>query len=245
MKKVFCLIVIVLAVALTAQNHSIGIGVTSNTSGSGGSKYAPAGQENVILSKLKVLEENYLSQLPKRDYLQASMIVEEIRDILMGKEINPDNTNMDINTQVTETESSQSININMNISGFDNPMTPPTSIQPAPQPEPNVVVHEPQPVKESVKEAMNNSSFSQLIKNVSDESFSDDQLRYIRTASKSHYFTVSQVERMIDVFTFSDDKIECLSIMYPKVIDPENSFSIIGHFTYEDDKRSAEMIINQ
>ena len=232
------LIVFILLSVLTvfAQDQSASFGFSAKVEGNNPSSMASDLRNKTILLKLKTLEENYLTQLPKRQYLEASMLVEEIRDLINGKS----EVKTETNTQVTNTESTQSVNINMNISGFDNPQ--------APEPQSNVIVTEPAtPTIQSVPahEPMNSSAFGQLVYNIEDEAFADDQLLYVRTAANSNYFSVTQIEQLLDIFTFAEEKLTCLRITYPKVVNKDNSFTIISHFTYEDDKKAAQSIINQ
>ena len=91
---------------------------------------------------------------------------------------------------------------------------------------------------------MSDSDFSNLISRIQAESFSDDQMRVIRTAAKKHNFKVNQIVRIIDCFSFADDKITALGISYPGCIDPQNNYEILDAFTYSDDKSEAERIIN-
>ncbi|MDP8321416.1 MAG: DUF4476 domain-containing protein [Candidatus Stygibacter australis] len=233
------LIVLILLSVLTvfAQDQSASTGLSAKIEGNNPSSMASDSRNKAILQKLKSLEEEYLTQLPKRQYLEASMLIEEIRDMINGKS----EAKTETNTQLkTTTESTQSVNVNMNISGFDNPQTP--------EPQSNIVVTE--PATQSIQsftahEPMNSLSFSQLVATIENEDFAEDQLLYVRTAANSHYFSVIQIEQLLDIFTSAEHKLACLRITYPKVVDKDNSFRIISHFTYEDDKKTAQSIINQ
>jgi len=236
MRRYFIVIFLLSLLAVFAQDQSASFEFSAKIEGNDISAKSSLSNKEAVLQKLKTLEENYLTQLPKRQYLEASMLVEEIRDLIYGKS----EVKTETNTQRATTESTQSVNINMNITGFDNPQ--------APEPQSNVIVTEPEiQTIQSVPthEPMNSSAFNQLVSNIDDEAFADDQLLYVRTAANSHYFSISQIEQLLDVFTFAEDKLACLRITYPKVVDKDNSFTIISHFTYEDDKKAAENIINQ
>ena len=234
MKNILIIGIFILVFTLTAQDQPASFGFSAKIDDQGDANWQSESKQEEILIKLKTLEDKYLSQLQKRQYLEASMLIKEIREIITGKST----AATEVNTQVSATtETTQNVNINMNISGFDNPSTP--------NPQPNIVITEPVMKSFPAQEVISNSAFNQLINNIQDESFAEDQIRYVRTAAKSHFFTVAQTEQLIDLFAFSEDKLDCLRIAYPKVIDKDNSFMIISHFTYEEDKRSAESIINQ
>jgi Domain of unknown function (DUF4476) len=234
MKKVLIVCVLMAVLAISAQDQSASFGFSAKVESNDGGQMPSQGTKDAILENLKVLEAKYINQLPKRQYLEASMLIEEIRELLLGKT----KQNSELNTQVnTSTETSQSVSINMNISGFD---------QAAPQVQ--AVEAPPKPVVEAVvvtNQPMNRSSFNQLVSNVEDEAFADDQMLYIRTAAKSHYFSVNQIIQLLRLFTFADEQLNCLRITYPKAVDTDNSFTIISHFTFEDDKKAAQAIISQ
>jgi hypothetical protein len=243
MKRFFIVLLLITLGCLFAQNKTTGFGITAQINQPVEQGWETQTKKDAIMANLKVLEENYLTQLSKRQYLEATMLIEEIKDILNGNQSTKTEVKTEVNTDVnssvnTDTQANQSVNINMNISGFDNPAAP----QPVTQD--NIVKTEPAKIVQA-NEAMNSSSFQQLVSNIEDEAFAEDQLRYVRTAAKKHYFSVSQTEQLIDLFTFSEEKLECLRIIFPKVVDKDNAFTIISHFTYEDDKRTAESIINQ
>ncbi|MCF7913095.1 MAG: DUF4476 domain-containing protein [Candidatus Cloacimonetes bacterium] len=238
MKKVFIVCFLIALMVLSAQDQSASFGISAKIEGNNSAQWETQAKKDAILQNLKVLEEKYVTQLPKKQYLEASMLIEEIREILLGNT----EAKTEVNTKVnTSTESSQSVNINMNISGFDNPAAP----QPQAVPVADPVAAKPVVEAVEVPKPMNSAAFSQLVSNIEDESFADDQLLYIRTAAQSHNFSVSQITQLIELFTFSEDQISCLRITYPKAVDKENAFTIISHFTYEDDKKAAQSIISQ
>ena len=91
---------------------------------------------------------------------------------------------------------------------------------------------------------MPDSDFSNLVSRIRGESFSDDQLRVLRTAAKNYNFSCGQIVTLISCFTYSQDKMEALRITYPKVTDPRNNYTILDSFTYSTDKEAAEAIMN-
>ncbi len=181
-----------------------------------------------IVTKLEALQEKYNAKLNKLDGKRANTIIDEIYSLLA---LLPENSTLTEpvtnNNQQTESTSST---VNININGLDT-QTNQTEVA--------------EPVAPSNgKKSMSESDFSNLIRRIQDESFSDDQARVVRTAAKNHNFKVSQIVRILDCFSFADDKINALSISYPGCIDPQNNYEILDAFTYSDDKSEAERIIN-
>lgn len=91
--------------------------------------------------------------------------------------------------------------------------------------------------------AMNDSEFSALVDAVKNESFESDMLSIVQISAKYNYYTVSQVVRLIDLFSFSNGKMEVVKLTYPNVIDKFNSHHIINAFAYSSDKEKVREII--
>lgn len=87
--------------------------------------------------------------------------------------------------------------------------------------------------------AMDEASFLQLVGAVEGEPFSSDKLNHVRTAASRSYFTIDQVGRLIDLLSFGADQIELVQICQPKVIDPQNAFSLGAHFSFSADREAA------
>lgn len=86
--------------------------------------------------------------------------------------------------------------------------------------------------------------FSALISSIQNESFESDMLSVVQISSKYNYYTVSQVVSLIDLFSFSNGKLEVVKMTYPNVIDKYNSHLIINAFTYSADKEKVRQIID-
>lgn len=90
---------------------------------------------------------------------------------------------------------------------------------------------------------MSDSEFTALTNSVKSESFESDMLSIVQISAKYNYFKVSQVVRLINLFSFSSGKLEVVKITYPNVIDKYNSHNIINAFTYSSDKEKVRQII--
>ena len=231
MKKYFLVLIIFVAAMLWGQNTSAQFGFSTSVQVNENAGSGISNEETVeeIIEYLNELQYSYLKKLPKKDYKESLKILDEIKRLL-GAKVRAE----EVNTSVAiQDEQTQSVNINMNFGSFGE--------DPKPTAEPVAI-----PVVEPVvNKAMDAGSFNRLMSQIEDEGFADDQMRYIRTATSKHYFSVSQVEQLIDLFSFSEEKIDCLRVTYPKVVDKDNGFNLIGKFTYADEKEDAEQIINQ
>ena len=95
------------------------------------------------------------------------------------------------------------------------------------------------------KQAMSESRFNSLLGQVKDASFEDERTAVLDTASKRNYFNCDQVGRVLGVISFSDEKISALRILAPRLVDKENSHTILAHFEFDDDKQKARRILNK
>lgn len=99
-------------------------------------------------------------------------------------------------------------------------------------------------IREEMK-LMSESEFDELCNNIKSEGFESDKIYVIELAAKYNHFTVAQLIKLIDLMSFSNDRIEVVKIVYPNVVDKYNSHLIINAFTNSSDKERVKNIINQ
>lgn len=231
MKKYLTVIMFLTIAMLWGQNTSAQLGFSTSIqiNDNAGSAITNEEQLEEIIENLNELQYNYLKKLSKKEYKESVMILAEIKRLLGVKHLAKE-----VETSVNiQEETSHNININMNIGGETIKTTQAAGVTTTTVVAPIVNI------------PMDAASFNRLLNQIEDEAFADDQMRYVRTATGKHYFSVAQVGQLIDIFAFSEEKIECLRVTYPKVSDKENGFNLIGRFTYADEKEEAEQIINQ
>ena len=108
--------------------------------------------------------------------------------------------------------------------------------QPQPQPQPP-----PQPVVYPVTE----DQLQNLSKAVARESFGDGKLRVLEAAAGSQYFLVPQVLKLLQRFTFAEDRLNAMRVLWPRVLDRENAYQLYGAFTFANEKDELRKIIGQ
>lgn len=99
-------------------------------------------------------------------------------------------------------------------------------------------------IREEMK-LMPESEFEELCNNIKSEGFESDKIYVIQLAVKYNRFTVAQLIKLIDLMSFSNDKIEVVKIVYPNVVDKYNSHLIINAFAHSSDKERVKKIINE
>jgi hypothetical protein len=200
-----------------------------------------------IVDRLEKLEKEVHIKLNKLDQKKAEKLVAEIYDLLallpVAEPVPVAETSASAAAASSSSSSSSasgSANININISGMEASQVP----------EPIYHEHfnsegDDEITTASMRKVMPEGDFGDLVSRIKKESFSEGKIRVLRTAAKNYRFNCSQIVRLIDSYTFSEDKLEALRISYPDVADPKNNYKILDAFTFDTDKDEADSIINQ
>lgn len=91
--------------------------------------------------------------------------------------------------------------------------------------------------------SLNEQAFSFLLGKVRSASFDDDKYTLLEVASLGCFYTCDQCARMMELFSFSDDKLHVLKIMAPRIVDAQNAYVIYKTFTFDSDKEKATEIM--
>jgi hypothetical protein len=85
--------------------------------------------------------------------------------------------------------------------------------------------------------------FDALVVAVRREKFPDGQRRVLDTAMPGSWFTVAQVGTLVDLFTFSRDKLEVVRRVRGRIVDPDQAFQLYDRFTFDADKNELRNIL--
>lgn len=91
--------------------------------------------------------------------------------------------------------------------------------------------------------AMPDARFRSLVVAMKKEGFDDKKLSPLRSAASREFFTCAQVGELVELFSFSEGKLDVLRAVRGRIADPENRFQLYGHFTFSSDKEAAEGIL--
>jgi hypothetical protein len=103
---------------------------------------------------------------------------------------------------------------------------------PAPQPPPQPQVY---PISEG--------QLQSLIQAIQKESFGDGKLRVLESAAPTQYFLVPQVMKLLQKFSFGEDKLDAVRLLWPRVLDRENAYQLYGAFSFPVEKEQLKDII--
>jgi hypothetical protein len=105
---------------------------------------------------------------------------------------------------------------------------------PAPQPQPP-----PPPQVYPISE----DQLQRLVRAINKESFGDSKLRVLQAAAPTQYFLVPQVMKLLQRFSFGEDKLAAVRVLWPRVLDRENAYQLYQAFTFQGEKDQLRQII--
>jgi hypothetical protein len=138
------------------------------------------------------------------------------------------------------------------ISALQSQLTQSPSVDYSVPPPPPVVEAEP-PRDERRKErrkrrrpkAMSATRLSQLWSSLEAAPFRDEKMIIIRQISREDYLTAEQAEVFVKTLSFSDDKRDAITTLYPKLIDPEGVERLYRLLDHSSDRKKARKEIDR
>ena len=92
---------------------------------------------------------------------------------------------------------------------------------------------------------MNEVSFQQLKESVKYEPLSSNRIFLIESASVKNHFVVHQLIEILDLLSFSEERVRAVEVIYPWIIDKNNSLLIFGSMTFSSEKEAVKKIIER
>ncbi len=80
---------------------------------------------------------------------------------------------------------------------------------------------------------LSNSRFNAFLQVVRDTKFGNDKIAVIKQQLRSTMITSEQVKRLLESFTFDNDRLEVAKFAYPRCVDPENYFMVYPVFQFQ------------
>lgn len=90
---------------------------------------------------------------------------------------------------------------------------------------------------------MNDQLFQTFYKEMKNEPFKDDRMKLLNTALAGSDFTSAQCLQLTKLYTFDDDRMEIMKIMYPRIVDKEAFFTVINTLTFGSSKEKMKDFI--
>jgi hypothetical protein len=90
----------------------------------------------------------------------------------------------------------------------------------------------------------NDTEVDQLVKQIQNESFPDDQVRVANIAAKNKCFSTVQIKKISGAFDHSGEKLSFMKTAYDKCPDRSNYYLLMEELTFSSDKEDLEKFIN-
>ena len=90
---------------------------------------------------------------------------------------------------------------------------------------------------------MNDQLFQKFYKEMKNEPFKDDRMKLLNAALAGSDFTSAQCLQLTKLYTFDDDRMEIMKIMYPRIVDKEAFFTVINTLTFSSSKEKMKDFI--
>lgn len=90
---------------------------------------------------------------------------------------------------------------------------------------------------------MNDQLFQTFYKKMKNEPFKDDRMKLLNAALAGSDFTSAQCLQLTKLYTFDDDRMEIMKIMYPRIVDKEAFFTVINTLTFSSSKEKMKDFI--
>lgn len=90
---------------------------------------------------------------------------------------------------------------------------------------------------------MNDQLFQTFYKEMKNEPFKDDRMKLLNAALAGSDFISAQCLQLTKLYTFDDDRMEIMKIMYPRIVDKEAFFTVINTLTFSSSKEKMKDFI--
>ena len=90
---------------------------------------------------------------------------------------------------------------------------------------------------------MNDQLFQTFYKEMKNEPFKDDRMKLLNAALAGSDFTSAQCLQLTKLYTFDDDRMEIMKMMYPRIVDKEAFFTVINTLTFSSSKEKMKDFI--
>lgn len=84
-----------------------------------------------------------------------------------------------------------------------------------------------------------------LLRAIEVEAFSTSKLAVLQAAAGDHRFTIAQLRRIVEAFTFSSDRIKAVELVAPRVLDRQNAFELSSAFGFDSERQQVRAIFER
>jgi hypothetical protein len=86
--------------------------------------------------------------------------------------------------------------------------------------------------------------FAKLLKGLKAEAFDEGKASFVALFAAKGRLTCAQAKEMLKAFSFDEDRIKSAVVLYPRLTDPENFFTVLDVFTFGGSKEEVRKKLN-
>ncbi len=98
---------------------------------------------------------------------------------------------------------------------------------------------EPEPVVDAAPESMPGEAFTAVVAAIQDVSFTKGKMQVLTRELESARVTTAQAGALVELFSFSRDRVDALVFLHPRVLDPENFVGLLSSLKFESDRENV------
>ena len=92
---------------------------------------------------------------------------------------------------------------------------------------------------------MKDQIFKKFFDSVKNEPFEKDRMGLITTALANSDFTSEQCLQLVKFYTFDNEPLKIMKMLYPNIVDKEAFFTVIGTLTFSSNKTKMNDFIKE
>ncbi len=85
-------------------------------------------------------------------------------------------------------------------------------------------------------QAMSDQEFARISAALQREWWDDSRQRLLIDVARDRLFSTRQVRQVMDLFTFGDEKVNAAAALYPRVVDPQDFYTVYDALTFRSEK---------
>lgn len=90
---------------------------------------------------------------------------------------------------------------------------------------------------------MNSRLFQKFLEDVKNEPFEKDRISLINAALANSDFTCGQCIQLLKLYTFDNERMKLMKMMYPRIIDKQAFFTVIDILTFSSSKEEMNKFV--
>jgi hypothetical protein len=90
---------------------------------------------------------------------------------------------------------------------------------------------------------MPENDFRLFLLTIDNQKFESDKITVIREAAVTNYFMIGQLIQLLEKLSFDDDRIKVIELVYPAILDRENSHLLYNFLNFSSSKEKLNQII--